>query len=63
MGLTVWPNDNGTITILQNGSEVDYDLDDVARCGLSLGEKAFLRSMFQHAVPGPTACPVGRKKQ
>jgi hypothetical protein len=58
MGLTVVPNDDGTLDIMHNGSEVTYGADDIERCGLSSGEKAFLRSMLKHAVPGPSSCIV-----
>jgi hypothetical protein len=56
VGLTVVPNDDGTLDITQGGTTVTYDEDDVERCGLPAGDKRFLRSMFRHAVPGPTAC-------
>jgi hypothetical protein len=59
MSLTVVPNDDGTINIAQAGSEeVTYDADDIERCGLSRGEKRYLRSMLKYAVPGPVSCRV-----
>lgn len=59
MSLTVVPNEDGTINIKMPGSEeVTYDADDIERCGLSQGEKAFLRDQLRHAVPWPTTCRV-----
>lgn len=57
-GLTVVPNEDGTLDIMMGGSEVTYDADDIERCGLDVNQKAFLRSMLRHAVPGPTICSI-----
>jgi hypothetical protein len=59
MGITVVPNEDGTINVKQtDGEEVTYNADDIESCGLSLREKAFLRSQLRHAVPWPTTCRV-----
>lgn len=61
MGLTVMPNDDGTIDIRQSGSDyVVFDADDVEHCGLSGGEKAFLRNMLLHAHPDSGSCDIRR---
>jgi hypothetical protein len=71
MGLTVSFNDDGTldedgtpmmdgtINVKQTGGEeVTFNLDDIERCNLSLGEKRFLREQLRHAAPGPSSCRV-----
>lgn len=53
MGITVFPNDDGTVTVVSPlGQLGDFTEDDVDRSQfLSSGEKEFVRSMFVHAQP------------
>jgi hypothetical protein len=57
MGLTVWPNDDGTLLVIRDGQEITVSpAEDLALIGFTQGEQHFLNSQFRYAVPGPVAC-------
>lgn len=58
MGLTVWPNDDGTLLVIRGGTEMTVSPATLASAGFTQGEERFLASQFRHAVPGPTACAL-----
>jgi hypothetical protein len=57
--MTVWPNDDGTIIVIDTLGEREYREWEVeADPLLSVGDKRFLRSMFRYARPIPVSCRV-----
>lgn len=59
---TATPNDDGTVSVQQSGSEVELDFtpEMVEDSSLTNGEKRFVRSLFADAHPftGGGSCPV-----
>lgn len=59
MALTSMPNDDGTLTVIRDGSEITVSpAEDLALIGFTLSEQRFLQGQFQYAVPGPVACRI-----
>jgi hypothetical protein len=60
-GMTATPNDDGTVTVSRNGSELDFTPEMVeASDSFTKGEKNFLFEMFLSASPstGGGSCRI-----